>query len=400
MDFVMTNLINLDDKNSLNNLKRNKIPEVILDFTDNPYGELKQKIIFNKKLSEERLKSGKHIVSNNILFLFFDNLSRVHFYRQYKKTSEFIKNFLKYDGFTKDNNQQYHGFEFMKYHKFMGPTLLNVIPMFNGVYFNKKNRIVSIVKDMKKLGYVTCNSQDICHKGLTIVKNMANFSYIEFDHEYSSPNCDPNVYKFGYGVFSGENGILRKCFYGKENIEYTLEYGKQFWNLYKENKKFLRIVNTYGHEYTGEKSKYADKALYNFLYYLFNSGQLENTTIFFVGDHGNMLLGAYQIFEPNDIKIEKAFPIFIIITNDLKNVSYNEQYSEILKNQQTLVTPFDIYFTLREIIYGNQYKNNLFREQIDKGESLFKYINQKERLCSKYLYIDRCYCKRNNLKLN
>ena len=91
-----------------------------------------------------------------------------------------------------------------------------------------------------------------------------------------------------------------------------------------------------------------------------------------------MLLGAYQIFEPNDIKIEKAFPIFIIITNDLKNVSYNEQYSEILKNQQTLVTPFDIYFTLREIIYGNQYKNNLFEEQIDKGESLFQYINPKK----------------------
>ena len=392
----MKNLINLDDKNKLKNIKPNKKPEVIIDFTDNPYGELKQEINFNQKLSKKRLKSGQKNPSNNILFLFFDNLSRVHFYRQYKKTSNFIKKFLNFNGFSTDNIQKYHGFEFLKYHKFKGPTLYNVIPMFNGVYFNGKNRMISLVKDMKKMGYITCNVQDICHKGLTIVNNMKSYSYIEFDHEYSAPNCDPNVYKIGYGPFSGENGILRKCLYGKDSIEHAFEYGKNFWNLYKDNKKFLRIVNTYGHEYSGEKSKYADNALYNFLIDLFYSVQLKNTTIFFVGDHGNMLLGAYQIFEPNDIKIEKVFPIFILITNDLKNNSFQEQYSEIMKNQQIFITPFDIYFTLREIVYGNKYKNDLLKEQIDNGESLFKYINPKERLCQKYFQIDLCYCEVKN----
>lgn len=56
----------------------------------------------------------------------------------------------------------YHGFEFLKYHKFDGGTLFNAIPMFSGVNFNNKNKIISIVKDMKNLGYITCNVQDVC----------------------------------------------------------------------------------------------------------------------------------------------------------------------------------------------------------------------------------------------
>lgn len=395
MKFVMNNLINLDDKNLIMNRSNNKQPEVFVDFTDNPYGELKQEIHFDKNLSAKRLELGKKYPSQNILFLFFDNLSRVHFYRQYKKTSKFIQKFLSFKGYTQDNINIYHAFEFFKYHKFMSSTLYNIIPMFYGVYFNKKNKMISLIKDMKKSGYITCNVQDVCHKGLTIVSNSNNFYYTEFDHEYSAPNCDPNIYKFGYGLFSGENGILRKCLYGKENIEHVFDYGKKFWNLYKENKKFLRIVNTYGHEFSGEKSKYADTALYNFLLYLFTSDLLNNTTIFLVGDHGNMLLGAYQIFQPNDIKIEQFFPILIIISNDIKNSSYKEQYSEIQNNQQTFITPFDVYFTLRDIIYGNEYKNNLLYEQLNNGESLFKYINPKERRCDKYKQIKTCHCKIN-----
>ena len=80
------------------------------------------------------------------------------------------------------------------------------------------------------------------------IGKFKKYSFIEFDHEYSAPNCDPNVYKYGFGFFSGENGMLRKCLYGKDSIEYAFEYGKKFWMAYKNNKKFLRIVNTYAHE--------------------------------------------------------------------------------------------------------------------------------------------------------
>ena len=199
--------------------------------------------------------------------------------------------------------------------------------------------------------------------------------------------------KYGFGLFSGENGMLRKCLYGKDSIEYAFEYGKKFWKAYKNNKKFLRIVNTYAHEYSGEKTKYSDNSLYNFLKDIFFSEQLMNTTLFIAGDHGFALMGIYKLLNPNDWKIEQSFPIFILINSDNNNMSYEIEYSEILKNQQTLVTPFDIYYTIRYIILGNEYKNNLLEEHKNNGESLFKSINPKERNCTKYQHFDNCQCK-------
>ena len=395
LEFVKNNLINLDDEKQNYLLEENKKPEIYVDFSNNPFGELKIKINYSNKLSKKRFLLGKNISSNNILFIFIDNVSRVHFYRQFKKTAKFLKNFMSFKGFSTEENSDeiYHGFEFMKYHKFDGATLQNSIPMFSGVYFKNDNIMVSIVKQMKQLGYITGNVQDICHKELMAIGNLTNYSYIEFDHEYAAPNCDPNVYKYAFGFFSGENAIIRKCLYGKESFEHALEYAKQFWISYKDNKKFLRIVNTYAHEYSGEKAKYSDDSLYNFLYSLYHQNQMHNTTVFLAGDHGNALMGIFKFFNPKDWQMEQSLPIFILLNSDKKNLTYEEQYSEIQKNQQTLVTPFDIYYTIRHIIYGKNYKKNLLKEQNDEGESLFKYINPKERNCTKYKMFGNCKCK-------
>ena len=395
LNYVKNNLINLDNETMLKNIKPNQKPEVYVDFTNNKFGELIININYNNSLSKTRLSLENNKNASNILFIFFDNLSRVHFYRQYKKTIKFLKTFLTYKGFSikEKPDQKYHGFEFLKYHKFNAATLFNAIPMFSGVYYDQNNTMISIIKEMKQLGYITCNVQDVCHKELMGIGKIPNYSYIEFDHEYAAPNCDPNVYRAGYGFFQGENNILRKCLYGKDSIKHSLEYGTKFWLAYKDNLKFLRIVNTYAHEYSGEKSKYADEAIFNFLFQLYNQNLLQNTIVFLAGDHGFELMGLYKLFEPKDWEIERQFPVFFLIIPDKKNVSYTEQYSEILKNQQTFITPFDIYYTIRQIIYGDKYKQNLLKEQNNEGESLFNYINPKERNCTRYKHIYLCQCK-------
>ena len=408
LDFVKDNLINVDDLELLNTTKRKRIPEVIVDYRENSYGDLKIKLNKNKTLSNKRKKqsSKKNNSTNNILFIYLDNLSRINFYRQYKKTIKFIEKFFTYNGYSTKNdiNQKYHGFEFLKYHKFNGATLRNAIPMFSGVYFGKNYKMVSIVKELKSIGYITCNVQDVCHKELMgIGKEYSNYSYIEFDHEYAAPNCDPNVYTYGYGLFSGENGVLRKCLYGKESFEYSLEYARQFWLSYKNNKKFLRIVNTYAHDYIGEKSKYTDNCLYKFLYNLYSINEMKNTTVFIAGDHGYALMGLYKILGSDDYKIEFSLPVFILLEPDNPNLTYQQQYSEIKKNQQTFITPFDIYYTIRFIIYNEDYKNLPLNGKKDDGESLFKYIDPKTRMCSKYLFINKenCQCLPNTkIKIN
>lgn len=61
-----------------------------------------------------------------------DNLSRDHFYRQYKKTKEYLKTFLTFEGYSNeiDKEQKYHGFEFLKYQKFDGTNLQNIYQCF------------------------------------------------------------------------------------------------------------------------------------------------------------------------------------------------------------------------------------------------------------------------------
>ena len=392
--FVINNLIDMDDNQQLNKLEEREKPEIIIDYNKDPYGKLEMKINYNDKLSIKRKLLETKENTNNILFIFLDNLSRVHFYRQYKKTSKFLEKFLTYDGFSskEEPNQKYHGFEFLKYHKFNGATLGNAIPMFSGVYYLENNTMISIVKDLKKLGYITCNVQDICHKELMDIGELKGYSYIEFDHEYAAPSCDPTIYYYGFDFLNGENGILRKCLYGKDTIEQSLIYAKKFWNAYKDNKKFLRIVNTYAHEYIGEKSKYADNALYNFLNDLYSTNSLKNTTVFLAADHGFALMGIYEILKSKDYDLEFQLPFFILLVPDMKNLTYEQQYLNIYKNQQNFITSFDIYYTIRNIIYGNNYKKGILNGNISDGESLFNYINPKERLCSKYKKMLICKC--------
>ena len=224
------------------------------------------------------------------------------------------------------------------------------------------------------------------------INPLEKYIYVEFDHEYAAPNCDPNIYTFGYSFSGGENGIFRKCQYGKESFEYPLEYAKKFWKTYKDCKKFMRIVNTYAHEYSGEKSKYSDEPLRDFLKYLYESSQLNDTTVFIAGDHGFALMGVYKILEANDWRAENDLPVFFLIEPDNPKLNYNQQYEQIAKNQQTLVTSFDIFYTLRWILYGEDYKIIPSNGNTDNGECLFKYINPKERHCKKYKDLERGTC--------
>ena len=88
--------------------------------------------------------------------------------------------------------------------------------------------------------------------------------------------------------------------------------------------------------------------------------------------------------------IEANLPILLILVNDRKNISYEEQYKHIYENQQNFITAFDIFNTLGNIIYGDKYKtiknisknNNTCKSRY--GISLFNKINSKKRNPDKY----------------
>jgi len=372
--YFLKNLVDMENKGVLNEYYKNAIPEVEVDFSKSIYGEMKINLNYNKTLSEQRSLLEKKITpySNNIMILYIDSVSRVNSLRQLKKTLKFFEKFMSYKGASpeKFSSTKFHSFQFFKYHSFTLHTTSNYPILFYGRPRN--SRIVLITKYLKENGYITCYSGELCDKDNT--RTLHNFTTEEvYDHQFII--CDPNKEHININTI--------RCLYGKQNIEHLYDYGEQFWKKYKDNRKYLSIVSNEGHEGTLEVLKYADNIIFNFLNNLFMNNLLKDSSIILLSDHG---VGMPSIYYPYDFyKLEEHLPMLYMIINDRKNISYEEQYKYIYENQQSFISGYDIYNTLGNLIFGDEYyfiKNKTEDNDTPKsqyGKSLFDKINQKIR---------------------
>ena len=380
-DYIFNNLIDMDNKEILDKYYKDKIPEIILDYTDNDKGKLDIDVKFNKTLSEERkkLEINSKPYSDNILLLYIDSVSRANALRKLKKTMSFFEKFMPYKGNFNEKypSEIYHGFQFFKYHSFHDYTTGNYPLLFYGQKKENSKKIV-ITKFIKENGYITCNINDYCV--LEPTHTFKDFTEDEvFDHQFII--CDPN------NIEMSCNEI--RCLYDKQNIEYLLEYVEQFWRKYKDNRKYVSFIVNHGHEGTLNVIKYQDEIIANFLQRLFDDNLLKNSIIIFISDHG---VGMPSIYYPYDFyKTEIHLPSLFMIINDRKNITYDKQYKYIQENQQNFITAFDIYNTLGNIIYGDEYENipnktleiDTFKSK--RGISLFNKINSKIRSPKNYI---------------
>ena len=265
----------------------------------------------------------------------------------------------------------YHSFQFFKYHSFLGFTTVNYPKIFYGDKRGKN--IIRITKYLKENGYITGLTIDSCQRDLIRTKHKMKLEEI-CDHELII--CDPNMMHF--------LSLTKRCLYDKLSFEHEIEYGKQFYQKYKDNRKFLTILDSGGHEGTLEVIKYQDDIIYNFLNNLYNNNLLKDTTVILLSDHGMSMPSLYYFID--FYQIEKHLPMLYIMMNDRKNISYEEQYQNIYDNQQTFVTAYDIFNTFGNIIYGDKYKlikpkkkNFYDSPKTRKGISLLMRINPKYR---------------------
>lgn len=395
--YVKKNILDMDNKQLLAN-EKNNIPEIIADFSKNKYGELIINVNYNDTLSKERKNLAKNSkpYTENILILYFDSVSRSNGLRQLKKTFKFIEKFMPYKGYFNKlyPNEKYHAFQFLKYHSFRFHTRGNYPKLFYG---RKKGRnLVRITKYLKINGFVTGFSNDFCQLDSCYLPHNMSKEEIS-DHEFII--CDANKKDI--------NSMVKRCLYDKINIGHQLEYGIQFWRKYKNNRKFLLIVNNDGHEGTLEVLKYDDKYVYKFLNDLFNENLLKDSIVMILSDHGCPMPSLYYF---NDFfKYDDALPMLYILSYDKGNLTYDEQYKHLIQNQQKLITAYDIYNTIGHLIYWNSYKKIKNKEKSHKdtpktkfGKSIFTEIDSK-RVPSDYKNMSKKVCiriKNKNIKKN
>ena len=369
-------------------------PEVYIDFSDknNPYGKININLIKNNSLIKEREAIAKKTKTtfDNILFIFLDSLSRQHFKRKMKYLSSFVEKYMD-NNINNKENSNFESYQFLKYHTFAAFTQKNMQPMFYGEKMDPEtSNGTSLIKYMKSQGYITGQSTNLCSKELFVTMNncLNEVEFSDFDHENVAMFCDPNYYDRTnpYPIFGGPFSIIRKCLYQKDTYEYVIEYGKQFWENYKNNKKFLRLSFIDAHEGTGEVVKYLDKPIYDFLLYLLDNNMLKNTAIIFASDHGNGMPSIYNIIDSEDYLYENVLGFLAIILYDYKN---EKEIENLKNNQQIFITPYDIHDTLVDIIYNGENKEVMSRN----GVSLFRNINSMERNCLKYSELSQDLCR-------
>lgn len=377
-EYILNNIFDVE-----NNLYNFEKPEIIVDFSKEINGELLLDLNYNETLSKQRklLEKNNSPYSNNLLMIFIDSVSRVNSLRQLKKTIKFFNKFISYEGgyHPDDIEQKFHSFQFFKYHAFEGLTSSNFPRIFYGNGRESKN-LVFLSKYFKLNGYMTNYCGDICKK--ENVRTFHNFSNSElFDHQMLL--CDPNLVNYWKPY--------KKCLYGKIDISYLFDYSNQFWRKYKDNRKFSLIVLNSGYEGTLESLKYIDDILYNYLNSLFSDNMLKDSSVILLSDHGAMMPSPYFFFD--FYQIEMKLPMLYMILNDRKNISYNEQYFHIQKNQQTFITAYDLYNTINHILFGDSYINTKNNSKSPLGKSLFTKIDQKKRKPLNYENMDYTICK-------
>ncbi len=347
-EYVFNNLINLENEKTVT-------PETIIDFSSNEYGELKINFTKNQSLSTQRkniaLNNQKKSESlyDNILMIFLSSTSRAHFQRAMPKLSKFISKLMGYEPFPVMT-----AYQFSKYNNFPF-TEENIQSMFYQKSIN--NTYINSLKYFKENGYITGQAMDICYKE---IKNSE-----EWDHENYAYLCDPN-YK------NKEKSPYERCLYGKPVSEYMINYATEFWEKYSDNKKYFRLTFNYGNEPTGNVLTYLDQPLYEMINNFYNSGKLKNTAVFIVSEQGNKNDGLYNILKSVEFEVEKKYGVYIMILDWNEKFKKEQYHNNLIKNQNMLVTPYDIYDTMIYIALGDKYKN---------GNSLFKEIKIEDTFC-------------------
>ena len=415
---VLSNMVDMEKYDNSKNYNALK-PEVMLNFLSNPNGEISIKITPNEELSKSRLVLSQKFPSkfDNILIIYIDSMSRMHFKRKMKKLTKFLENYLvkseedlnnilndfgkkdkKRFGKSTKREDQMDAIQFLKYHNYQAFTQMNVQPMFYGEKMEPKlSNGTHIIKYFKERGFVTAQSMDLCHKEVFAAMNncLNKVTFSDFDHENVAMFCDPNYYNRNkpYPFLQGGFSVIRKCLYSRDAFEYVIEYGKKFWEAYPRNKKLLRLAFMDAHERTGEVIKYIDEPLYNFLEELKSKRLLESTMIMFVSDHGNGMPNFYPPLHGSQYKIEMELGFLFMLFDRIDDHLSKIEIKNLYENQQKLMTPYDIFDTLSHILYG--YIESKVYTRNNLGQSMLLHLNSKKRTCKTWPEIreDLCRCK-------
>ena len=383
--------MDLFNKNKKKYYPNKSLPEIEIVLSKD-IGKIKINIKKNKTLIKEKnlilAKVKDKLLYKNILVMFFDSLSRAHFHRKFKKTSKFLNQFSKYEPDNLKKNMTL--FQYFKYNSLFCYT----DPNLKAAYYGTKTKGIHFANYFKNNGYIIGRVNAYCGKESVFnKKNPSAFLPAIWDHEGLSLGCIKSFY--GRFLVSKLTSLVKKCLFGKDLNQYALEYLESFWKTYINQYKLFLFQSLEAHEPTGELIGYFDEILYHFLVNFYRLGYFKDTVILLFSDHGNHLPGPLYLFNSQDFLSERNLPLLLILLPNDEKLYKENLYEKIKSNQQTLITPFDIYNTLIHLAYGGN-KEGYKKKSVPYGGSLFSKLNYKMRICNSNIFkpkIGKDFCE-------
>ena len=149
-----------------------------LTFDEKDKGHISIDVPYNETLVEERRKIAENntVKFNNVYIVYIDSISRQHFQRKLKKTSQLMDFLLRNRKikYTKEEYSIYEieenlkAYQFFKYQSLGYNTPPNYGPMFFGISPFSQNQSKSIMEQFANKGFITATAVNSCEGKLII----------------------------------------------------------------------------------------------------------------------------------------------------------------------------------------------------------------------------------------
>ena len=295
----------------------------------------------------------------NVVMLGMDSVSRLSFMRQMVKTRRFLE-------------EKLGAIDMMGYNKVADNTFINIVPMTLGKFVAEMPWDESMAnvpfddfdfiwKEFAQKGYSTFYAED--------APDIAIFDFLKAG--FKTPPADYFNRPVSIAMETKEDLWYNNhhCFQDRLETDIVLDYKFKFLETFQHEPHFaFTFITRLSHDDVNSAGA-ADEPYYKFFRKLFEKELLRNTVVFFYSDHG-MRFG--KIRESYIGKLEERLPFMYVIVPEWLRKTYPYLDKNLKINQHRLSTPFDVYETLKDVLYFNgKEKSNDLKS---RGASWFREI--------------------------
>ncbi|XP_071143511.1 uncharacterized protein [Mytilus edulis] len=315
----------------------------------------------------------------NVMMVGVDSISRLNFKRYMRKTNAFLTNRLQ-------------AFDMMGYNKVADNTFVNIVPMTLGKFledvpwneslsdipFDNYNFIWKMFSDR---GYRTLYAED--------APKIAIFDYLKAGFH----KAPADYFNRHFSIAMTKDKPLwyneHNCLVNRLETDIILNYTFHFASIMQKNPYFaFTFITGLTHDST-ESAAMADEPYFNYLKSLYEKNMLNNTMLILYSDHG-MRFG--KLRETYIGKLEERLPFLFIVLPEWFRKKYPVISQNLQINERRLITPFDIYETLQNVLF---FGTDQREQSSSRGASLFQEVSD-ERTCSEIGILPHwCTCAKN-----